>query len=261
MMAGSSGEDHDWAQQSGRGDDDIDSYNDEVKKWGGIHKDLIELCQSPAERIVPVVGEIYQYPWHKGLADEDPLLWHYVTRLPEHFADIGISGHLHGATLWKQKKKRPRFPEVPLLFLQDDLEIPPAEFDFALPDKPVTAWGEVAYLRPEDHPHPPAHDTTYLDKGLPVVEAFRARLKAVRASKTLTMDQNCRWKEPDPPALTTPVASDIAVNLSDHQSANDRPSLRTPVGWAPTSVSSKPAEEPVSAYSRLIWADPVASPL
>lgn len=201
-----------WRPRPGGGDEDVDDHNREVKILGSLHKELAELRQSPPDEIIwdPVIGEVYQYPWESSLGDEEPVKWMYVTRLPLNYAEIAATGYLLGSDLWVTHRPdscctqvadgqgrasfawqkgfefggdRVRERKVPLFFFQAGQDIPPANEDFLIHDN-ATCWGEVVYLRPENHLHPVEHDTKCLEDCRRMVGAFKER-RATQMSKMM----------------------------------------------------------------------------
>lgn len=202
-----------YVPQPGGGDADVDDHNREAIPVGKEHPDLLQLPELPTEDAIwdPVVGEVYQFPWDSRVGDHVPVQWHYVTRVPLYFEDIGITGDLFESGLWRQVfedgRSRGRGRMVPLLFLQTGLQIPPAGQKFWFPEQDAMAWGTVKYLRPANYQHPPEHDTTALEEEFPTVEAWKSRLRANRGGEVVAT-QDHPAANPDTPATTNTPALD-----------------------------------------------------
>lgn len=194
------------------GDPDADAYEQECREAGYIVVGGLE--DIPPEQVIvnPVPGRVYQSWWEDR--NHTKTGWYFATPLPlppKDFGEIGVAGQLLESRLlskgsglprcyrnpgslleWAEgfEDGGPRVTEraVPLLFLEPGLEVPPPGQDFNLPDEAeLIAWVSVRNLRPEGHfesPDDPERRRTAAD-GRAVVDAFKARLEALRRGSTV----------------------------------------------------------------------------
>lgn len=214
-----------WQSRSESGDEDADAYDREVAEACGRLPNKKEMIWDP------VIGEVYQCLWDGNDGGLIQPIWYYVTRLPfGNYDEIGVSGYLQNSLLCDKANLpsccrkpandqgcvtwAPGFEDggpyifkrkLPFLFLQDGLYIPPSAEEFSIPmEPPFTAWVEIKKLRPESYQHLPGHNLTGITQGRAVVDAFKSRLEAIRASREAGRQNGY-------PRSLIPFASTLAV--------------------------------------------------